>query len=96
MLTRMGLGSDAVMIIHGGGVFGDKDAAMQRFRENFRKLPKEVANRVVLENDEMCYNADDLLPICEELEIPFVFDYHARRFWSCVWLTLIRYDSTTG
>jgi len=29
-----------------------------------------------LENDEMCYNVDDLLPLCEELNIPLVFDYH--------------------
>ena len=28
---------------------------------------------MVLENDEICYNADDLLPVCEELEIPLVF-----------------------
>jgi UV DNA damage endonuclease len=24
----------------------------------------------------MCYSAEDLLPICEDLSIPLVFDYH--------------------
>ncbi|KAJ3964833.1 UV-endonuclease UvdE-domain-containing protein [Lentinula raphanica] len=33
-------------------------------------------HRLVLENDELCYNADGLLPICEELDVPLVFDYH--------------------
>lgn len=27
----------------------------------------------MLENDEICYNCDDLLPVCEELNIPLVF-----------------------
>ena len=25
---------------------------------------------------QLCYNAADLLPICEDLDIPLVFDYH--------------------
>ncbi|GAA6008679.1 hypothetical protein JCM10207_001684 [Rhodosporidiobolus poonsookiae] len=76
MMDRMGLGKDSVMIIHGGGVYGDKDAAIKRFKENYKELSQGVKNRLVLENDEICYNVDDLLPICEELNIPLVFDYH--------------------
>lgn len=66
MIDRMGLDKDSVMIIHGGGVFQDKAATLQRIRENYSKLPENVKGRVVLENDEICYNVDDLLPICEE------------------------------
>ncbi|OJT06819.1 UV-damage endonuclease [Trametes pubescens] len=59
------------------GMFGDKDATIQRFKEVYTtRLSDEIKARLVLENDEMCYNADDLLPICEELDIPIVFDYH--------------------
>ncbi|GAA5916295.1 hypothetical protein JCM6882_001073, partial [Rhodosporidiobolus microsporus] len=76
MMDRMGLGKDSVMIIHGGGVFGDKEAALARFKENYKELSQGVKNRLVLENDEICYNVDDLLPVCEELNIPLVFDYH--------------------
>lgn len=69
----MGMGNESVMIIHGGGVFGDKPAALERFRENYKTLlPDNVKGRLVLENDEICYNVDDLLPICEELNIPLV------------------------
>ena len=25
---------------------------------------------------QLCYNVDDLLPLCQELNIPLVFDYH--------------------
>ena len=31
-----------------------------------------MKERLVLENDEMCYNPDDLFPVCEELNIPLV------------------------
>lgn len=67
---------DAVMILHMGGVFGDKDATIARFKENYVKLPQNIKNRLVLENDDVCYTVHDLLPVCEELNIPFVLDYH--------------------
>lgn len=67
---------DAVMILHMGGVFGDKDATIARFKENYVKLPQGIKNRLVLENDDVCYTVHDLLPVCEELNIPLVLDYH--------------------
>ncbi|KAH9485545.1 UV-damage endonuclease [Psilocybe cubensis] len=76
MLDLMGLDQDSVMIIHGGGVYGDKLATLERLKQSIKNLPDNIRNRLVLENDEMCYNAEDLLPICEELSIPLVFDYH--------------------
>ncbi|KAI0719762.1 UV-endonuclease UvdE-domain-containing protein [Cerioporus squamosus] len=77
MFRLMGLGKDSVMIIHMGGMFGDKPATIERFKNVYRtRLTDEIRERLVLENDEMCYNPDDLLPVCEELNIPLVFDYH--------------------
>ncbi|KAI9722034.1 MAG: UV-damage endonuclease [Candelaria pacifica] len=67
---------DAVMILHMGGVFGDKEATLDRFRENYKGLPQGVKDRLVLENDDVCYSVHDLLPICKELNIPLVLDYH--------------------
>ncbi|WWC73666.1 UV damage endonuclease UvdE [Kwoniella pini CBS 10737] len=77
ILDRMGVGKEGVMIIHMGGVFGDKESTLARFKENFTtKLSDNVKQRLVLENDEICYNVDDLFPISEELDIPLIFDYH--------------------
>lgn len=67
---------DAVMILHMGGVFGDKQATIDRFRENYKNLSQNIKNRLVLENDDVCYTVHDLLPVCEELNIPMVLDYH--------------------
>ncbi|KAJ7782323.1 UV-endonuclease UvdE-domain-containing protein [Mycena maculata] len=77
MMDRMGLGPDSVMIIHGGGMYDDKIGTLDRIKKTIKEvLPPAVRARLVLENDEMCYNADDLLPLCEELNVPLVFDYH--------------------
>ncbi|KAI0396775.1 UV-endonuclease UvdE [Xylariaceae sp. FL0594] len=67
---------DAVMIIHMGGVFGDKAATLDRFRENYSKLSDGIKARLVLENDDVSWTVHDLLPICEELNIPLVLDFH--------------------
>jgi UV DNA damage endonuclease len=70
------LDRDAVMILHLGGVFGDKEATLQRFKENYLKLSDEVKKRLVLENDDVSWSVHDLLPVCEELNIPMVLDFH--------------------
>jgi len=67
---------DAVMILHLGGVFGDKAATLDRFRENYAKLPQGVKDRLVLENDDVSWSVHELLPLCEELNIPMVLDFH--------------------
>ncbi len=70
------LDRDAVMILHMGGIFGDKAATLDRFRQNYAKLSQNIKNRLVLENDDVCYAVHDLLPICEELNVPLVLDFH--------------------
>ncbi|KAH9909683.1 UV-endonuclease UvdE-domain-containing protein [Xylariomycetidae sp. FL2044] len=80
MLTLLRLpeqqNKDAVMILHMGGVFGDKGATLDRFRENYAKLSESIKARLVLENDDVSWTVHDLLPICEELNIPMVLDFH--------------------
>ncbi|KAH8710069.1 UV-endonuclease UvdE-domain-containing protein [Phaeosphaeriaceae sp. PMI808] len=67
---------DAVMILHLGGAYGDKPAAIARFKENYAKLPQSVKNRLVLENDDVVWCVHEILPLCQELNIPFVLGYH--------------------
>ena len=67
---------DAIMVLHLGGTFGDKAATIDRFCENYKKLPQSVKNRIVLENDDVSWSVHDLLPVCEQLNIPLVLDFH--------------------
>ena len=41
------------MILHMGGVFGDKAVTLDRFRESYAKLSQSVKIRLVLENDDV-------------------------------------------
>ena len=40
VLDIMGMGKDSVIVIHGGGVYGDKEKTIDRWINNFNKLPK--------------------------------------------------------
>ncbi|KIO21276.1 hypothetical protein M407DRAFT_29105 [Tulasnella calospora MUT 4182] len=58
-------------------VYGDKVSPSARFKENYTtKLSDSIKARLVLANDELCYNLDDIMPVCEGLNIPIVVDYH--------------------
>ncbi|KAG4441704.1 hypothetical protein IFR05_002838 [Cadophora sp. M221] len=67
---------DAVMILHMGGTFGDKATTLTRFRTNYTSLSPSIRARLVLENDDVSWSVHDLLPICEELNIPLCLDFH--------------------
>lgn len=77
ILAAMGMTPElgSVIIIHGGGTFGDKPAAIERFKKNFKRLDPDVRKYVALENDEFQYSIGDLLPVCEELSIPLCVDF---------------------
>ena len=72
------VGAD-VINIHGGGVYGDKLATLERFCQIFTDLPESVRTRLTLENDDQSYTVRDLLPICARLSIPLVYDVHHHR-----------------
>lgn len=76
VLDRIGVDQNGVIIIHGGGSYSNKIKTIKRIKENILKLPENVKNRLVLENCEMSYNIDDLLPISKELLVPIVIDFH--------------------
>lgn len=76
IMNKMNLDRQSVMVLHGGSKQGGKQEAMKRLCTHFSSLPEEIRNRLVLENCELCYSVDDLLPICQKLRIPLVLDYH--------------------
>jgi UV DNA damage endonuclease len=65
--------------IHAGGVYGDKAGALARLAAVIADLPPTVTSRLTLENDDISYTVRDLLPLCEQLGIPLVYDVHHHR-----------------
>ena len=75
ILKTMGL-SDFNIIIHVGGVYGNKREAMQRFINVFNSLPLDLRNHILLENDDKSYNVSDVMEISKETGVRVVLDYH--------------------
>lgn len=76
VLDRMEMGKDSVMVVHGGGLYNDKQKTIDRWCENYSRLPQAVKNRLVLENCEKCFSVEDCLVVSERVNIPVVFDTH--------------------
>lgn len=76
ILDTAGIDENGVLIVHGGGTYGDKSSTKRRWVEQFSDLPKNVRNRLVIENCERCYSVRDALDIAQECKIPVVFDCH--------------------
>ena len=68
-----------VINIHAGGAYNDKKSAIKRLKNNINRLPKGVRTLLTLENDDRVYTPKELLPVCQEINIPFVYDVHHHR-----------------
>lgn len=75
----MGLDDTAKMVMHVGGFYKDKVVSIERFLENFKKLWDSIKTRIIIENDDKIYTAEDVLTICKSLNIPMVLDIHHDR-----------------
>ena len=76
VLDLMDLDNNSVMVIHGGGIYGNKDKTIERWCENYLKLPENIRKRLVLENCERNFSIEDCLKVSEKVNIPIVFDTH--------------------
>lgn len=68
-----------VLIVHGGGGYNHKSAALERFAATVARLPQGVRSRLAVENDERVFTPAELLPLCERTGLPFVYDVHHHR-----------------
>ena len=78
-LDSLGVDFTNKIILHVGGVYGEKETAIARFVSVYKSLSPEIKRRLVIENDDRSYTAQDVLSISQILGIPFVFDnlHHA-------------------
>ncbi len=81
ILDAIGIDDDGVLIVHGGGTYGNKEETMNRWIGQYFLLPPNVQSRLVIENCERQYSIQDCLYISKEIELrggrlPVVFDSH--------------------
>jgi UV DNA damage endonuclease len=74
LLDGMGLGPEAVVVLHVGGAAGGKAAALDRFRRGFERLSGAARARLVIENDDRAFSLTDVLHLSELTGRPVVWD----------------------
>ena len=79
LLDAMELDSEAVMVIHAGGSYGDLESGIDRWCQTWERLPERVRARLVLENDDTRFSAANILRIHARTGVRLVFDI--QHFW---------------
>lgn len=82
-LKALGVDYSHKIVLHIGGVYGDKYKAKMNFVNNFKRLSDEAKSRVILENDDRSYNICDVLEVCSETGSPAVFDNLHNEYNPC-------------
>lgn len=73
-LDALEVDSKNKIVLHIGGVYGDKKKASENFIRNYFKLPEKIKKRLIIENDDKNYNIEEVLNISKEISVPVVFD----------------------
>jgi len=72
------IGAD-VLCLHGGSAQGGVEEAANRLIGAIERLSVRARLRLALENDDRCFSAADLLPVCLATGVPLVLDAHHHR-----------------
>lgn len=79
LLDSLGSGPEAVVVIHVGGAYGDRPAALDRWARSFELLSERAQRRLVVEHDERSFDVADALALHERTGVRVVFDLHHHR-----------------
>lgn len=74
ILDAMDAGPECVIVLHIGGVAGDKVAGMERFEKGFARLSESAQKRLVIENDDRSFGLKDVLGVSAATGCPVVWD----------------------
>ncbi len=66
--------NEPVIVLHIGGVYGNKALSIERFIKNYDRLNSKAKSMLVIENDDKSYNIADVLYISSKTSIPVIFD----------------------
>jgi UV DNA damage endonuclease len=73
-LDSLGTGIESKIVIHIGGVYGDREIAKLNFSNNYFRLSPDIRDRIVIENDEKNFSVSDALDVSRNTGAPVVFD----------------------
>lgn len=68
------------LVMHVGGVYGNKMKSTQRWINNYNKLPEHIRDFIYLENDDKSYTVREVMNISHETGVKPLIDFH---HWRC-------------
>lgn len=72
------VGAD-VLTLHAGSSAGGLAEALERLERGIEQLSAPARERLALENDDRRFTPASLLPLCERIGVPLVYDVHHHR-----------------
>jgi UV DNA damage endonuclease len=76
LMDGMGLGPEAVCVLHLGGTAGGREAALERFERGVEQLSERARARLVVENDDRSFSLGDVLEVHRRTGLRVVWDIH--------------------
>ena len=74
LLDGMGLGPEAVVVLHVGSAAGGRRAGLDRFRAGLERLSESARARLVVENDDRAFGVVDVVEVARRTGLRVVFD----------------------
>ena len=74
LLEALGSRQSSKIVLHLGGVYGDKTSALERLVQVYNSLDSGLKKRIIFENDDKAYNICDVLGVSDRLGTPVVYD----------------------
>jgi len=74
LFDAMGLGPEAVVVLHVGGAAGGHAAGMDRFEAGFERLSERARARLVIENDDRTYSLGHVMELHGRTGLRVVWD----------------------
>jgi UV DNA damage endonuclease len=79
LLDELGQGPEGVVVVHVGGLYGDRAAALDRWARAYERLSPRARRRLVVEHDETAFDLGDVLELHRRTGVRVVFDHHHHR-----------------
>ncbi|MDT0166614.1 UV DNA damage repair endonuclease UvsE [Actinotalea sp. AC32] len=79
LLDALGAGPDGVVVVHVGGLYGDRPSALDRWAAAYERLSDRARERVALENDDGPFGVDDVMELHRRTGVRVVYDHHHHR-----------------
>jgi UV DNA damage endonuclease len=79
LLDALGQGPEAAVVLHVGGLYGDRNAALDRWAAAYERLSDRARARVAVEHDERAFDVADVLELHRRTGVRVVFDWHHHR-----------------